>query len=129
MTTKQFSIFMAALVFLFALAGGGAQSGTTILIPAQTNITGCAWNTAAVTVTNGLAICPLNLTTGPALAIAVNGGAFSQIPMTAGTAGVASFNGRTGAVTLLDADVTGTGLKIATSVTTTSTSTAVSTPQ
>jgi hypothetical protein len=49
--------------------------------------------------------------------------------MTAGTAGVASFNGRTGAVTLLDADVTGTGLKIATSVTTTSTSTAVSTPQ
>ena len=128
MTTKQFSIFMAALVFLFALAGGG-QSGTTILIPAQTNITGCAWNTAAVTVTNGLAICPLNLTTGPALAIAVNGGAFSQIPMTAGTAGVASFNGRTGAVTLLDADVTGTGLKIATSVATTSTSTAVSTPQ
>ena len=128
MTTKQFSIFMAALVFLFALAGGG-QSGTTILIPAQTNITGCAWNTAAVTVTNGLAICPLNLTTGPALAIAVNGGALSQIPMTAGTAGVASFNGRTGAVTLLDADVTGTGLKIATSVTTTSTSTAVSTPQ
>jgi hypothetical protein len=128
MTTKQFSIFMAALVFLFALAGGG-QSGTTILIPAQTNITGCAWNTAAVTVTNGLAICPLNLTTGPALAIAVNGGALSQIPMTAGTAGVRSFNGRTGAVTLLDADVTGTGLKIATSVTTTSTSTAVSTPQ
>jgi hypothetical protein len=128
MTTKQFSIFMAALVFLFALAGGG-QSGTTILIPAQTNITGCAWNTAAVTVTNGLAICPLNLTTGPALAIAVNGEAFSQIPMTAGTAGVRSFNGRTGAVTLLDADVTGTGLKIATSVTTTSTSTAVSTPQ
>ena len=128
MTTKQFSIFMATLVFLFALAGGG-QSGTTILIPAQTNITGCAWNTAAVTVTNGLAICPLNLTTGPALAIAVNGGALSQIPMTAGTAGVRSFNGRTGAVTLLDADVTGTGLKIATSVTTTSTSTAVSTPQ
>ena len=128
MTTKQFSIFMAALVFLFALAGGG-QSGTTILIPAQTNITGCAWNTAAVTVTNGLAICPLNLTTGPALAIAVNGGAFSQIPMTAGTAGVASFNGRTRAVTLTDADVTGTGLKIATSVTTISTSTAVSTPQ
>jgi hypothetical protein len=39
--------------------------------------------------------------------------------------GVTSFNGRTGAVVLTDADVTGTGLKIATTVT----STATSTPQ
>jgi hypothetical protein len=39
--------------------------------------------------------------------------------------GVSSFNGRTGAVTLSDADVTATGLKVITTVT----STATSTPQ
>jgi hypothetical protein len=51
-----------------------------------------------------------------------NGTSWTQI---GGSAGVASFNGRTGAVTLTDSDVTGTGLK----VTTTVTSTATSTPQ
>jgi len=76
-------------------------------------------------VTNGMAFCPLNLSSGPALALAVNGGAFIQVPMTTASNGVTSFNGRTGAVTLTDADVTGTGLKVVTTVT----STATSTPQ
>jgi hypothetical protein len=56
--------------------------------------------------------------------VSYNGGAY-QLLGGGGASGVTSFNGRTGAVTLSDADVTGTGLK----VTTTVTSTAVSTPQ
>lgn len=98
-----------------------------VILGTQTALTGCVWPTAYATVTNGLALCPLNLSTGPALAISVNQGAFVQIPMTTATTGVQSFNGRTGAVTLTDADITGTGLKVATTVT--GTFTATSTPQ
>jgi len=69
-----------------------------------------------------MAICPLALTSGPALAIAVNGGTFSQIPMSASqsvtvtaplvltgnviscptcvTQAVTSLNGKTGSLTL-----------------------------
>lgn len=54
----------------------------------------------------------------------LNGAVYVQL-VPASSAGVASFNGRTGAVTLTDADVTGSGLKVVTTVT----STATSTPQ
>jgi hypothetical protein len=56
---------------------------------------------------------------GPYVSIA--GAAY--VSMLSASAGVTSFNGRTGAVTLSDADVIGTGLKVVTTVT------AVSTPQ
>lgn len=123
-------IFVAMLVFSMAwlapIKPVSAQ-GMPIIIGTQTAVSGCSWPTAYVAVSNGLAICPLSLPTGPALAIAVNGGPFTQIPMAITTTGVTSFNGRTGAVTLTDDDVTGTGLKVATTVT--GTFTATSTPQ
>jgi hypothetical protein len=78
--------------------GVSAQTASIVYLGTQTALTGCAWPTAYATVTNGMALCPLNLPTGPALAIAVNGGAFTQIPMTTAAAGVTSFNGRVGAV-------------------------------
>ena len=127
MTNKQFTIFMIGFLLVSMVIGGGAQNAGTssILIPVQTSIAGCTWpSSTAVTVASGLAICPLNLSTGPALALAVNNGAFVQIPMSAAT-GVASFNGRTGNVTLTKADVLGTSFAVSTTVT----STAVSTPQ
>ena len=125
MTTKQFSILIAVVVILsvlgFTVFAASAQSSASspVILGVQTSMTGCTWPTAYATVSNGMAFCPLNLTTGPALAIAVNGGAFVQIPMTTAAAGVTSFNGRTGAVTLTDADVTGTGVKATTTATTT----------
>lgn len=126
MTNKHFTILILVIFFVSMVAGGGAQSGTSsVFIPAQTTISACTWPSPTVaTITNGGAICMLSLSTGPALAIAVNNGAFVQIPMSAAT-GVTSFNGRTGNVTLTKADVTGTGLAVSTTVT----STAVSTPQ
>ena len=57
--------------------------------------------------------------------VSINGAAYVSM-MPSGTAsGVTTFNGRSGAVTLSDADVTATGLKVITTVT----STATSTPQ
>ena len=126
MTNKQFSIFMLAFLLVAMVVGGGAQSGLPIILPAQTSLANCTWPTSYATVTNGLALCPLNLSTGPALAIAVNGNTtFTQIPMTAAVAGVTSFNGRTGAINLTKADVLGTSFAVSTTVT----STATSTPQ
>ena len=56
--------------------------------------------------------------------VSINGAAYVSMLPTAQVAGVTTFNGRTGAVTLTDADVTATGLKVVTTVTSTATSTA-----
>jgi hypothetical protein len=80
-----------------------AQTGMPVILGIQTSISGCSWSAVTTyfssgsTVANGLAICPINSTSGPQLAIAVNGGAFVPIPMTA-SAPVASVFGRTGNV-------------------------------
>ena len=122
---KTFATMLGLCFVILAIGainnGISAQSSASspVILGVQTAISGCTWPTAYATVTNGMALCPLNLTTGPALAIAINGGAFVQIPMSTAAAGVTSFNGRTGAVTLLDADVTGTGVKATTTATTT----------
>jgi hypothetical protein len=79
----KFAIFMLLFLLVSMVVGAPAQGGL-IILPAQTSIAGCTWPTANVTVINGGALCPLSLSTGPALAIAVNGGAFVQIPMAAG---------------------------------------------
>jgi len=107
---KHFSSIFLGLALLFSTAlyvarpVSAQSSGMPIILGTQAAVSGCAWPTAYATVTNGLALCPLNLTTGPALAIAVNGGAFVAIPMSAAAAGVTSFNGRTGAVVSVAAD-------------------------
>ncbi len=57
--------------------------------------------------------------------VSINGAAYvSMLPGAPAASGVTTFNGRTGAVTLTDADVTATGLKVITTVTSTATSTA-----
>jgi hypothetical protein len=76
----------------------------------------CAWPTSAATITNGMALC--GTTSG--LYYAINGGTFVPV---AGAGGVASFNGRTGAVTLTKADVSATGLAATTTATTTASTT------
>lgn len=60
-------------------------SGIILLSPSAT-LAGCAWPTGA-TVTNGAALCPLNLSGQPGLAMALNGGAFTQMLPVAGTSG------------------------------------------
>ncbi len=150
MTAKQFSILILTIVLCSVLFAFAQTSTVPIMLNAQTSLAGCTWPTAYATVSNGVALCPLNLSGQPGLAIAINGGAFVQIPMTQGGSSpytatlpvvvtgqviscptcvtgpvVTSFNTRFGDVKLVDADVTGTGLKVVTTVT----STAVSTPQ
>jgi len=74
---------------------------------------------------NAATLCVVGTsTTGYAFYVSYNATAY-QLLVPATSAGVSSFNGRTGAVSLTDADVTGTGLKVITTVT----STATSTPQ
>jgi hypothetical protein len=76
----------------------------------QTSLAACTWPTGVAT-TGMMAICPVNLATGPALALSYQGGAF--VVPSAAPAGVISFNGRTGAVVLTKADVSPIGLTAA----------------
>jgi len=125
----KFSSFIAFLVLAFVIAALAQNSAVIAFnspLPVQTSLSACTWPTGQPL--TGGALCIVAPPTGsPYLALSIAGSAFT--PQGSLASGVASFNGRTGAVTLTDADVTGTGLKVATTVTTTSTSTAVSTPQ
>lgn len=91
-------ITLCVMLALFVHGAIGQTAGGFVILNAQTSLAGCAWPTSFATVTNGVAVCPLNLAGQPGLAIAVNGGAFSQIPMSQASGGVASFNSRTGNV-------------------------------
>ena len=74
-------------------------AGGFILLNPASSLAGCAWPSGA-TVTNGAALCPLNLSGQPGLAIALNGSAtFTQIFPASGQAGVQSWNTLTGVVT------------------------------
>jgi hypothetical protein len=119
MNNKQFSILIATII-LVAVLLAHAQSYSTLgggpIAPAVANCT--------VSATGYWAFCPVGSGTIYSMYVSYNGGAY-QLLVPATSAGVATFNGRSGAVILTDADVTGTGLKVVTTVT----STAVSTPQ
>lgn len=116
-------------VHLWSPSVAHAQSTTGAFEAGQvvSSISACQWTTGA-TVTNGVSFCFLNTGTvsTSGMYFALNGSTtWNPLVPAAQTAGVTSFNGRTGAVTLTDPDIQATGLKIATTVT----STAVSTPQ
>ncbi len=107
-----------------------------VAVPAS-SITTCAWppippwwpsgtGVPVWTGSNTVALCIINAGGVVSQAYSVGGNAtFTALGGTA--AGVTSFNGRTGAVILTNADVTGTGLKVVTTSTAVVTST--STPQ
>jgi hypothetical protein len=100
-----------------------------VAVPAS-SITTCAWPSGTGvpvwTGSNTVALCIINAGGVVSQAYSVGGNAtFTALGGTA--AGVTSFNGRTGAVILTNADVTGTGLKVVTTSTAVVTST--STPQ
>lgn len=103
MTTKSNIVIAVLAVLLIAVVARSQSNVPIILSPNQTAITGCTWPTG--TTTNGLALCPLSLASGPAIAIAVNGGAFVQMPMSS-AGGVTSWNGLTGAVTYAPTTIT-----------------------
>ena len=127
MTNKQVGFLALTLILCASLFAFAQSPNGIVMLGTQTALSGCAWPTSFATVTNGMAVCPLNLSGQPAMAIAINGGAFQQVPMGTAAAGVTSFNGRTGAVTLTKADVLAVGITAtatATPPTTTATSTA-----
>lgn len=113
---KNTLILIAAIVLLVVL-GGGAQTygglGFGTIAPA---VASCPAGLA-----NMAMLCAVGTSaTGYTTYISYNAGAYQLfVP----AAGVASFNGRTGAVILTDADVTGAGVKVSTTVTSTATST------
>jgi len=77
-------------------------------------------------VANAATLCVVGAgTTGYAFYVSYNATAYQLLVPATTSSGVTSFNGRTGPVTLTSADVTGAGLKVITTVT----STATSTPQ
>ena len=91
-----------ALSLAFVCTYAAAQMGAAVFLGVQTSAANCTWSNAAV-VSNGMALCPLNVGTStapsPGLAIALNQGSFVQVfPAAATAAGVSTFAGRTGAV-------------------------------
>jgi hypothetical protein len=126
-----------AVVLMFAQSYAGLSLG-----PIAPTVSQCP--TASAT---GATLCPVGTsTTGYGMYVSYNGAAYQLLTPAGSVTGSApivvsgtaiscptcvtgsvvnSFNTRTGAVTLSDADVTGTGLKVVTTVT----STATSTPQ
>lgn len=97
-----------------------AQAGNSITVPPQfvNSLSQCAWPTGG-TVTNGVAYCFVYTGTASSSGMywAVNGGTtWNPFVPPPSAAGVSSFNGRTGAVTLTKADVTGTSLTATTTL-------------
>jgi hypothetical protein len=112
-----------------AQSSAGVGVPFMVAVPAS-SITTCAWPSGTGvpvwTGSNTVALCIINAGGVVSQAYSVGGNAtFTALGGTA--AGVTSFNGRTGAVILTNADVTGTGLKVVTTSTAVVTST--STPQ
>lgn len=71
---------------------------------------------------SGTTLCTVGSSTGPyTIYVAFNGGTYAPLVPPPATAGVASFNGRTGAVVLSASDVSGTGVKATATVTVNST--------
>ncbi|MGA2557978.1 MAG: hypothetical protein ABSG04_17045 [Verrucomicrobiota bacterium] len=118
MTNAKFAILIATIVLCTVLIAIGQSYGALsygVIAPALAN---CPAGQANMTT-----FCTVGTAAPYTIYVSFNAGAYQLLVPAA--SGVASFNGRTGAVTLTDADVTGTGLKVSTTVT----STAVSTPQ
>lgn len=84
-TVSNFVLALAVIcaASIIALRPATAQVGSPVILGVQTSVSGCAWPSTYATITNGMAICPLNLSTGPGLAIAVatstGQGSFVQI--------------------------------------------------
>lgn len=123
---KNATYWILGLALLLAYAGelynprmaAAAQSGNSLIeVNVASSLAGCAWPTGWPTTLNSMALCPINNSGQLSIALAVNGGAFATYSPQGGGSAVTSFNGRTGAVTLTDADVLGTGVKAATTVT------------
>lgn len=115
---KNTLILIAAIVLLVVL-GGGAQTygglGFGTIAPA---VASCPAGLA-----NMAMLCAVGTSaTGYTTYISYNAGAY-QLLVPAAAPAVTSFNGRTGAVILTDADVAGAGVKVSTTVTSTATST------
>lgn len=128
-----FAPILCLMLVLGVSSFGQAQAapGPYASIQIVTTLSQCTW-ASGVTVSSGVAFCFVNTGTvsTSGLYFALNGGTtFNPIVPQAATAGVTSFNNRTGAITLTDADVIASGVKVATTVTSTTTSTATSTPQ
>jgi hypothetical protein len=115
MKTLHTLILAAAIVSAGVLASRAQSFGSITIGPIASTVAGCP-----LSATNSATLCPVGSGTSFAMYVSYNGGA----PQSLGTVGgVASFNGRSGAVTLTDADVTGAGVKVSTTVTSTATST------
>ena len=96
---KLVLVVVALLCGCYAIA----QVGGLVLMGLHTSASQCVWDTADVTVINGVGVCGLNVGTTaaplPGLAIAVNQGPFVQVyPPTTQASGVTSFATRTGVV-------------------------------
>ena len=110
------ALTLCAAVYVFAQSYGAISIGT--IAPTVANCPAGQANAASLCVVGTSAA-------GYAFYVSYNAGTYQLLVPAATGGGVTSFNGRTGAVTLSDADVTATGLKVITTVT----STATSTPQ
>lgn len=120
---KRISII--TLTILAALIGGmvarhvSAQSYASISLgPIAPTVAQCPAGQP-----NTASLCPVGSGASYSMYVSYNGGAYAVLAGGSQTAGVTTFNGRAGAVTLTKADVTGTGLAVATTVTSTATST------
>lgn len=119
-------LFNAVLLLLLAatfLSAQGGQVGAIAILQVASSPTACVWP-AGATFSNAMLLCPVSTGTGTAtLYYAVNGSTTFLPLVPQSVPGVASFNGRTGNVTLIPGDITGTGLKASTTATTTATTT------
>jgi|ERR1700691_330075 len=127
MKLESLSRFFLGIVLLiicavYSIKSVGAQTtSSSVLVFPVVALSACTIPAEVTWTASGyIALC--NTTTG--LAQAISPSTTFSLVGGGGTAGVISFNGRTGAVVLTDADVTGTGIKIATTVTSTAVSTA-----
>jgi hypothetical protein len=116
MTNKQFAILIAILLVTVAIIAVAQNPTLTPYQFSVNNVTHASCTVVAATTQYCYA------SDGPY--VSINGAAYVSMLPGAPAAGVTTFNGRTGAVTLTDADVTATGLKVITTVTSTATSTA-----
>lgn len=115
MKTSQFAVLIVTLVLGIVLLAYGQSYGGFGYAPIAPAVSNCPPGQSTYTV-----FCTVgSATTGYQIYVSYNAGAYQLLVPANAPAGVTSFNGRTGAVTLLKADVTGTGVAVTSTATTT----------
>ena len=114
MTRKQFAILLATIIVGFVLHAVAQTFGALSYLPIAPTVAQCPKGQAT-----GTTFCTVGTTGNYAIYVSFDSAAYQPLVPASSAAGVSSFNGRKGDISLTKADVLNTGIAISTVTTST----------